>query len=244
MASRCSPIRRADEVGLGGHRELRRPTDLGELVDQEPVAGAGLLVGREAHRHDVDLGPGVGTSSLSRSPSSVRGRCSPGVSTRTSWASGRCTMPRTTVRVVCGLEEVIATFWPTSALVSVDLPALGRPTKQANPLRNPSLGHGRLLAGAVVVGPDLLVGLAGRLAGALDRSGIDLARLPLPAPAPVAHHVVCRGRSRARASGASGCPASAPTPRPSRSSPARRASRCRGRSRRAGSPPRAAGRAS
>ena len=38
-------------------------------------------------------------------------------------------------RVVCGLLEVIATLCPTSALVSVDLPALGRPTRQANPAR-------------------------------------------------------------------------------------------------------------
>jgi hypothetical protein len=30
---------------------------------------------------------------------------------------------------------VIATFVPTSAFVSVDLPALGRPTKQAKPAR-------------------------------------------------------------------------------------------------------------
>ena len=44
-------------------------------------------------------------------------------------------MPRTTVRVVCGLSEVMTTFWPTSALVSVDLPALGRPTNDAKPLR-------------------------------------------------------------------------------------------------------------
>ena len=44
-------------------------------------------------------------------------------------------MPRTACRVVCGLLEVIATFSPTSALVSVDLPALGRPTKQAKPAR-------------------------------------------------------------------------------------------------------------
>jgi hypothetical protein len=36
-------------------------------------------------------------------------------------------------RVVCGLLEVMVTFWPTIALVSVDLPALGRPTRQANP---------------------------------------------------------------------------------------------------------------
>ena len=44
-------------------------------------------------------------------------------------------MPRTTVRVVCGLSLVITTFWPTIALVSVDLPALGRPTNDTKPLR-------------------------------------------------------------------------------------------------------------
>ncbi len=38
-------------------------------------------------------------------------------------------------RVVCGLLLVIATLLPTSALVSVDLPALGRPTRLANPQR-------------------------------------------------------------------------------------------------------------
>ena len=40
-------------------------------------------------------------------------------------------------RVVCGLAEVMATFWPTRALVRVDLPALGRPTSTANPARYP-----------------------------------------------------------------------------------------------------------
>ena len=69
----------------------------------------------------------------SRSPSSVRGRCSPGVSRMTSCASGRWTMPRITRRVVCGRSLVIATFAPTSALVRVDLPTLGRPTRHANP---------------------------------------------------------------------------------------------------------------
>ncbi|GMA85623.1 hypothetical protein GCM10025868_08730 [Angustibacter aerolatus] len=44
-------------------------------------------------------------------------------------------MPRMACRVVCGLLEVMATFCPTSALVSVDLPAFGRPTMQANPER-------------------------------------------------------------------------------------------------------------
>ena len=44
-------------------------------------------------------------------------------------------MPRTVCRVVCGRPEVIAILAPTSAFVSVDLPALGRPTKQAKPAR-------------------------------------------------------------------------------------------------------------
>ena len=45
-------------------------------------------------------------------------------------------MPRIARRVVCGLSLVIATFSPTSALVSVDLPTFGRPTKVTNPDRN------------------------------------------------------------------------------------------------------------
>jgi hypothetical protein len=50
-------------------------------------------------------------------------------------------MPRMVCRVVCGRLEVIATFCPTSALVNVDLPTLGLPTKHANPARNgPSAG--------------------------------------------------------------------------------------------------------
>src|SRR3954451_2323056 len=77
----------------------------------------------------------VFTTSFNRSPSNVRGLCRPGVSTRISCASGRCTIPRTACRVVCGFDDVMTIFFPTSALVSVDLPALGRPTKQAKPAR-------------------------------------------------------------------------------------------------------------
>jgi hypothetical protein len=57
------------------------------------------------------------------------------VSTRMSWASARWTIPRTTVRVVCGLSEVITIFRPTNTFVRVDLPAFGRPTNDAKPLR-------------------------------------------------------------------------------------------------------------
>ncbi len=74
----------------------------------------------------------------SRSPSSVRGLCRPGVSTTMSWASGRCTMPRITRRVVCGGLLVIATLAPTSAFMRVDLPTFGRPVKHAKPERKPA----------------------------------------------------------------------------------------------------------
>ena len=84
------------------------------------------------------------TTSLSRAPSSVRGLCRPGVSITTSWASGRCRMPRMACRVVCGRDDVIAIFDPIRALVSVDLPAFGRPTKQANPDRNPAGTSGKV----------------------------------------------------------------------------------------------------
>src|SRR5215217_2480830 len=42
-------------------------------------------------------------------------------------------MPMIRVRVVCALAETIATFCPTIALTSVDLPALGAPTTATSP---------------------------------------------------------------------------------------------------------------
>ena len=84
----------------------------------------------------------VDLTRLSRcSPSRVLGRCSPGVSMMTSWASGRCTIPRIARRVVCGRLLVIATLAPTRAFISVDLPTFGRPTKHAKPDLNPG-GYG------------------------------------------------------------------------------------------------------
>ena len=60
-----------------------------------------------------------------RSPSSVRARCSPGVSRSTSWLVGVCRTPRTAVRVVWGREEVIATLVPTRRFTRLDLPDVG-----------------------------------------------------------------------------------------------------------------------
>ena len=73
--------------------------------------------------------------SFMRWPSAVRGRCSPGVSTKTTWASGRLSTPRTWDRVVFGRGEVMVTLAPTMALTSVDFPTLGRPTTATNPDR-------------------------------------------------------------------------------------------------------------
>src|SRR5690606_14200158 len=107
-------------------------------------------------------------------------------------------MPRMVCRVVCGLLEVIATFPPTSALVSVDLPAFGRPTRQANPLRKGSsrssvgapapssplithLRRGRLRQGAVAGPPGggaLVLPGAGAVVGAVLGGLLLLGRAP------------------------------------------------------------------
>ena len=73
------------------------------------------------------------TRRFRRSPRAVRGRCRPGVSTKTSWASGVVSTPRMVLRVVWGRDEVMATLVPTRALTRVDLPTLGRPTTATNP---------------------------------------------------------------------------------------------------------------
>ena len=60
----------------------------------------------------------------------------PGVSTKMIWAVGVVRTPSSAVRVVCGLELTIASFSPTKAFKSVDLPALGSPMMDAVPARN------------------------------------------------------------------------------------------------------------
>ena len=71
--------------------------------------------------------------SLKRSPSSVRGLWMPGVSTNTTWASGRSRMPRTSVRVVWGLSETIETFEPEDAVQQRRLPDVGPADDRAEP---------------------------------------------------------------------------------------------------------------
>ena len=110
------------------------------------VARADRLVGRHAEADHVDLGPGLAHQVVEPlAEQRARPVQAGGVDT-ISWASGRCTMPRIACRVVCGLDEVIAIFAPTSALISVDLPALGRPTKHAKPERKPAGTSGNVTA--------------------------------------------------------------------------------------------------
>src|SRR3954454_14011566 len=66
-----------------------------------------------------------------------RGAKIPGVSRNTSWACTSMAMPRSSVRVVCTLGVTIATLLPTSALISVDFPALGAPISAMKPQRVP-----------------------------------------------------------------------------------------------------------
>ena len=76
------------------------------------------------------------------------------MSTTTSWASGRVTMPRTACRVVCGLLLVITILLPTRALVSVDFPALGRPSSGNRTGSSPAHGRrppGRTRPGWIVI---------------------------------------------------------------------------------------------
>ena len=84
--------------------------------------------------HTTSTSPSVATDrSLHRWPSSVRGLWIPGVSRSTICESAVVRTPRTCVRVVCGRDDTIETFVPTSWFTSVDLPTLGRPTRETNP---------------------------------------------------------------------------------------------------------------
>ena len=76
------------------------------------------------------------TTAFRRWPSRVFGLWIPGVSTSTAWKVGWFTIPRMAWRVVLGCGEVIAILLPTSALMRVDFPVLGRPTIATKPERN------------------------------------------------------------------------------------------------------------
>ena len=164
-------------------------------------------------------------------------------------------MPRTSMRVVCTLCETIETLEPTSALIRVDLPALGAPISATKPQRvSPDralrLSHrrrhafalqqggggglfGRALRAALAFGRrrDRATSTATRNSGASDAGRCARPRDRTasagraPAPIPAA-------RSSDRAAAAPAC-ASA-RPRTARPAPSPRHSRRRERPRRSG----------
>src|ERR1700733_15118187 len=87
-------------------------------------------------------------------------------------------------RVVCGRAEVIATLVPTSALVSVDLPVFGLPTKHTKPEWNSVMiacrrtctrRHSRVPASAASSWSAVMIGLLtiGRSVGILGSRGAE-----------------------------------------------------------------------
>src|SRR6478672_3696915 len=112
------------------------------------------------------------TRSFNRAPSNVRGLWKPGVSVYTICASSSVAIARISRRVVCGLSDTIATFWPTSTFTSVDLPTFGRPTTATIPLRK-----GRRSSGASAIVGDVVVDDLDR--NPADHDGGDPATLHL-----------------------------------------------------------------
>ena len=107
------------------------------------------------------------------------GANTPGVSTKMSWLLPSLAMPRTGTRVVCTLCETIDTLAPTSALTSVDLPALGAPMTAMKPQRWSSTG------GVSSSGSRLLMQFGSGNAFALEqRPGGRLLGSPLRSPLP------------------------------------------------------------
>ena len=209
------------EVGLGGDRDLGGAPHLGHLGDDEPVARPDLLVGSGSTRRPRRPRPRwCGTRSLSRSPSRVRGRCSPGVSTRISWRvravhDAAHHGPRG-LRLVGGDHDLLA----DQRVGERRLAGVGPARRTTRSRSGSSVMTGSCTRGLVVLRPRSARRTCPCALPARQIGPGSTARGCRPARrAPVAHHVVRRARQLAgRASGACGSRASARTRRPSRSS--------------------------
>src|SRR5512139_695238 len=71
----------------------------------------------------------------------------PGVSMKISWVLPSTAMPRISARVVCTFRDTMVTLEPTSALSSVDLPALGAPISAMKPQRVSAVSSIELVRG-------------------------------------------------------------------------------------------------
>ena len=95
-----------------------------------PMRAGGL----DEQAHHVDLGerrPGPVVGALAEQRARACG-C-PACRAARAATAGVVRTPRIWVRVVCGRSETIATLVPTMRFTNVDLPTLGRPTRETNP---------------------------------------------------------------------------------------------------------------
>ena len=132
-----SHLLRADQVGLGDDGDLRGPAGpraASPVMNRSPgpiFSSAGSVTATRRPRDSVAAHLVVEPFAEQRPRPVQPGGVDEHELARPGGA--RCRGRR--ARVVCGLLEVIATFSPTTALISVDLPALGRPTIDTNPDR-------------------------------------------------------------------------------------------------------------
>src|SRR5262245_37105262 len=97
------------------------------------------------------------------------------------WAAPSIAIPSSRVRVVCGLGVTIASFWPTSWLSNVDLPAFGAPISATWPHRVGIACSAATVSGCVSSCPVDNLGMGGE-PHPLTRFGVadDLLENPYP----------------------------------------------------------------
>ena len=171
-----------DAVDLVERQDQRRPCGPSE-PGEDALRVLVDALGRIDHQHHDDRrrrAPPQAASTMARS-SRRRGAKMPGVSMKTIWLAPSMAMPRSGMRVVCTLWLTIETLAPTSALTSVDLPALGAPMMAMKPQRvSPPARLGRPAQLICASSPHALARqqrgggglLGGALAGALAARGL------------------------------------------------------------------------
>src|SRR5271169_5568357 len=109
------------------------------------------------------------------------------------WAAPSIVIPSNRVRVVCGLGVTIASFWPTSRLSNVDLPAFGAPISATWPHRAGVADPAATVSGCVLFCPVDDVGMGGE-PHPLTRFGVTDELLENPYPRAVADHMRMHGQ--------------------------------------------------
>ena len=106
-----------------------------DCVSSVRLALAGLLAGVNEQHERVGVGRGAPGGGDHRPVEAALGREQAGRVDEHDLRLASVSTPRTVDRVVCALRVTIETFSPTSALIRVDLPALGAPMMATKPHR-------------------------------------------------------------------------------------------------------------